>query len=215
ETKPVQTTARAPSTLPLGTAPTSKATPPKPTSTPSSRSPDTRSARTKKKASSAVKSGAQACRSAASPESIRVSPQARSQKGTTELNSATNRNGQKRPRICVVAVLSGIRALTMTSSVSAASTSRPATSVAGSSSRTPTLMNMNDDPQIAESASSMMTWRRVTASSNVSTGRRVPRLDWTPLATTVQQPLHQALGLTDGELERIRELLGRDPNHFD
>src|SRR5262249_10948221 len=120
-----------------------------------------------------------------------------------------------RPRICVVAVLSGIRALTMTSSVSAASTSRPATSVAGSSSRTPTLMNMNDDPQIAESASSMMTWRRVTARSNVSTGRRVPRLDWTPLATTVQQPLHQALGLTDGELERIRELLGRDPNHFE
>jgi phosphoribosylformylglycinamidine synthase subunit PurL len=30
-----------------------------------------------------------------------------------------------------------------------------------------------------------------------------------------EQPLHRALGLTDGELERIRELLGRDPNDFE
>ena len=29
------------------------------------------------------------------------------------------------------------------------------------------------------------------------------------------QPLHRALGLTDGERERIRELLGRDPNDFE
>ena len=29
------------------------------------------------------------------------------------------------------------------------------------------------------------------------------------------RPLHRALGLTDGEHERIRELLGRDPNHFE
>jgi phosphoribosylformylglycinamidine synthase II len=29
------------------------------------------------------------------------------------------------------------------------------------------------------------------------------------------QPLHRALGLTDWEAERIRELLGRDPNHFE
>src|SRR5204863_10058491 len=27
--------------------------------------------------------------------------------------------------------------------------------------------------------------------------------------------LHRALGLTDGELDRIRELMGRDPNHFE
>ncbi len=33
--------------------------------------------------------------------------------------------------------------------------------------------------------------------------------------TVVEQPLHRALGLTDGELERIRGLLGRDPNHFE
>ena len=30
-----------------------------------------------------------------------------------------------------------------------------------------------------------------------------------------EQPLHRALGLTDGELDRIRELLGRDPNEFE
>jgi phosphoribosylformylglycinamidine synthase II len=29
------------------------------------------------------------------------------------------------------------------------------------------------------------------------------------------QPLHRALGLTDGELARIQELMGRDPNHFE
>jgi len=30
-----------------------------------------------------------------------------------------------------------------------------------------------------------------------------------------EQPLHRALGLTDEELDRICELLGRDPNHFE
>src|SRR5206468_12694745 len=29
------------------------------------------------------------------------------------------------------------------------------------------------------------------------------------------QPLHRALGLTDGELDRIRDLLGREPNDFE
>src|SRR5256714_15333945 len=35
------------------------------------------------------------------------------------------------------------------------------------------------------------------------------------LATVAEQPLHRALGLTDGEYARIRELLGREPNHFE
>ncbi|HEX3454851.1 MAG TPA: phosphoribosylformylglycinamidine synthase subunit PurL [Gaiellaceae bacterium] len=35
------------------------------------------------------------------------------------------------------------------------------------------------------------------------------------LATLAQQQLHRALGLTDGEFDRIRELLERDPNHFE
>jgi phosphoribosylformylglycinamidine synthase subunit PurL len=33
--------------------------------------------------------------------------------------------------------------------------------------------------------------------------------------TRVAQPLHRELGLTDGEFERIRELLGRGPNDFE
>jgi phosphoribosylformylglycinamidine synthase II len=35
------------------------------------------------------------------------------------------------------------------------------------------------------------------------------------LSEVAAQPLHRALGLTDREAERIRELLGRDPNHFE
>jgi phosphoribosylformylglycinamidine synthase subunit PurL len=35
------------------------------------------------------------------------------------------------------------------------------------------------------------------------------------LSRVAEQPLHRALGLTDAELDRIRELLGRDPNHFE
>jgi phosphoribosylformylglycinamidine synthase len=36
-----------------------------------------------------------------------------------------------------------------------------------------------------------------------------------PLTQVAEQPLHRALGLTDGELERICELLEREPNHFE
>src|SRR5437868_14563583 len=35
------------------------------------------------------------------------------------------------------------------------------------------------------------------------------------LSQVAEQPLHRALGLTDGEHERIHELLGREPNHFE
>ncbi|HEV7134673.1 MAG TPA: phosphoribosylformylglycinamidine synthase subunit PurL [Gaiellaceae bacterium] len=35
------------------------------------------------------------------------------------------------------------------------------------------------------------------------------------LTQVAEQPLHRALGLTDWEADRIRELLGRDPNHFE
>jgi phosphoribosylformylglycinamidine synthase II len=35
------------------------------------------------------------------------------------------------------------------------------------------------------------------------------------LSSVAEQPLHRALGLTDGELDRIRELMGREPNHFE
>jgi len=35
------------------------------------------------------------------------------------------------------------------------------------------------------------------------------------LSQVAEQPLHRALGLTDREAERIQELLGREPNHFE
>jgi phosphoribosylformylglycinamidine synthase len=35
------------------------------------------------------------------------------------------------------------------------------------------------------------------------------------LTAVAEQPLHRALGLTDWEFDRIRELLGREPNHFE
>jgi phosphoribosylformylglycinamidine synthase II len=37
----------------------------------------------------------------------------------------------------------------------------------------------------------------------------------THLASVAEQPVHRALGLTDGELARIVELLEREPNHFE
>ena len=33
--------------------------------------------------------------------------------------------------------------------------------------------------------------------------------------TADAEPTHRALGLTDDELERIQEILGRDPNHLE
>jgi phosphoribosylformylglycinamidine synthase subunit PurL len=35
------------------------------------------------------------------------------------------------------------------------------------------------------------------------------------LTRVVEQPLHRALGLTDGEFDRICDLLEREPNHFE
>ena len=35
------------------------------------------------------------------------------------------------------------------------------------------------------------------------------------LSTVAEQPLHRALGLTDGEFDRIQEVLSREPNHFE
>ena len=47
-------------------------------------------------------------------------------------------------------------------------------------------------------------------------GGVVKRRRYDELLTRVaEQPLHRALGLTDGEFDRIQELLGREPNHFE
>src|SRR5262249_25446150 len=46
-------------------------------------------------------------------------------------------------------------------------------------------------------------------------GSAAARVTLNHLTELVEQPLHRALGLTDWEAGRIRDLLGRDPNHFD
>ncbi|MDE3024949.1 MAG: phosphoribosylformylglycinamidine synthase subunit PurL, partial [Acidobacteriota bacterium] len=65
-----------------------------------------------------------------------------------------------------------------------------------------------DDPHIAPRTTRRNAYRRLTRSSS-----REARLNH--LTQVAEQPLHRALGLTDWEADRIRELLGRDPNHFE
>ncbi|HKT45482.1 MAG TPA: phosphoribosylformylglycinamidine synthase subunit PurL [Gaiellaceae bacterium] len=69
-------------------------------------------------------------------------------------------------------------------------------------------MNRYDDPQIAPRTTRRKAYRRLTRPS--STEARLNHL-----TQVAEQPLHRALGLTDWEADRIRELLGRDPNHFE
>src|SRR5882672_7451069 len=45
--------------------------------------------------------------------------------------------------------------------------------------------------------------------------RGVEQLDWSSLGAVAEQPLHRLLGLTDGEFDRIRDLLEREPNHLE
>src|SRR5262249_47948885 len=66
------------------------------------------------------------------------------------------------------------------------------------------------------SSSSITTSRpSLTVVYNATTARPAAGLDLGPLATIAEQPLHRALGLTDGESERIRDLLDREPNDFE
>ncbi len=46
-------------------------------------------------------------------------------------------------------------------------------------------------------------------------GGRRPSVYTRSLTAVAEQPLHRSLGLTDGELDRIHELLERSPNHFE
>jgi phosphoribosylformylglycinamidine synthase II len=50
---------------------------------------------------------------------------------------------------------------------------------------------------------------------NAAGGPSVSPVTLDRLTEIAEQPLHRALGLTDWEAERIQELLGRDPNHFE
>ena len=52
--------------------------------------------------------------------------------------------------------------------------------------------------------------RKRSRSLSSAPGRLLPLTQVAP-----EQPLHRALGLTDEELDRIRQLLDRDPNDFE
>ena len=104
---------------------------------------------------------------AASPESSRVSPQERNQKGIAVLNRPTTISLRQLRRSD--ARMDGRR--TSGASVSAPSPTRPQIRVAGASSRTPTLMNMNEEPQIADSTRSIRRWRLLTSNGTYRRAR--------------------------------------------
>jgi len=62
---------------------------------------------------------------------------------------------------------------------------------------------------------SMARCRCLTARINAPPGPSVSTVTLDRLTQVAEQPVHRALGLTDWEADRIRELLGRDPNHFE
>ena len=55
--------------------------------------------------------------------------------------------------------------------------------------------------------------RRGPSGAGLPQSRPVRWLDRMP--TAIETPIHRSLGLTDGELQRIVELMGREPNHFE
>src|SRR5205814_10645307 len=129
--------------------------PTNPIATPASREPVTRTSWKATNAISALKIGTAAWMIDASPESIRVSPHDRSQNGIVVFTSATTTSQRQCSRSWrrvspVLTTKGATRA-----SVTAARPSRPRISVAGVSSRTATLMNRNDAPQIRASAISI------------------------------------------------------------
>ena len=90
--------------------------------------------------------------------------------------------------------------------VKAASPTRPRTSVAGLA-RTPTLMNMNEAPQMSARPMSIVRWRRFANPTrrrvicfSCSAVGRPGTLDH--LTQVAEQPLHRALGLTGLESDR-------------
>src|SRR5512132_815176 len=205
----VSSTASAERMSPLGCAPTSSSTPRKPTKTPASFTPVTRWLRVNQHTNSAVNRGIDACSTAARPESSRFSLHASSQNGSAALRIPSSSSGPAKRRRPAHARPHPPRNDTAGSSASVPVSTRPKTTSPGVTSRTATLMNMKEEPQIAARASSMGSGRRLNAPT-------VPPARLGPLTQVApEQPLHRALGLTDGELDRIRELLTRDPNHFE
>ena len=96
----------------------------------------------------------------ASPESMRVSPQESSQNGTAVFSRPTTTSQRQCARTSATVSRAPTRAGTTTASTSAARPIRPRISVAGWRSRTATLMNMNELPQIRASSTSIGRGRR-------------------------------------------------------
>jgi len=102
-----------------------------------------------------LKIGTDAWMIEARPESIRVSPHESNQNGTAVFNIPTTARPRQCARSSVIVVRAPSASGTTHARASAARPSRPRISVAGSSSRTATLMNMNELPQIRASAINM------------------------------------------------------------
>src|SRR3954467_6885431 len=159
----VSKTASAETMSPLGCAPTRRSTPRKPTNTPTSFAPVTRWLRVNQYANNAVKSGIDACSTAARPESSRFSLHASSQNGTAALKIPSRSSGLAYWRSPDHVSRHPSRKGTAGISASVPVRTRPKTTSPGVTSPTATLMNMNDDPQIAARASSIGNGFRVTA----------------------------------------------------
>src|SRR5579862_8642699 len=155
----------------------------------------------------------------ASPESSRFSPQERSQKGSAVLTSPTTTSQRQAARSSSSVRRAPSRAIATTARTTAADPIRPKIRVAGASCRSAILISMNDAPQMSESTTSITNGRRITIYLTQTTSRLVrfhrgpARL--TRLTEVAAPTIHRTLGLTDWEARRIRELLGREPNHFE
>src|SRR3954451_18276960 len=163
----------------------------------------------------AVNRGIEACRKAARPESSFFSLHASSQNGSPALKTPTSSSGRQKRRSPAQVGPQPPRNHTAGSSPKVPTRTRPKTTSPGVTSRTATLMNRKEEPQMAARASSIGSGRRLTAGNRTRglSGRPVTLDPLTQVAP--EQPLHRALGLTDEELDRIRELLGRNPNDFE
>src|SRR5581483_640178 len=75
--------------------------------------------------------------------------------------------------------------------------------------RAPDRREREQEQKVAAAHTSLLNVRRrrSVSSSAAATMRS--------LSSIAEQPLHRALGLTDWEFDRIRELLGREANHFE
>ncbi len=137
--------------------------------------PPTRSSRKNANASRALKIGTAPWMIDASPESIRVSPQDRSQKGTAVFTIPTTTSQNQARRISASVSRGPRRTKAIAASSSAAEPTRPRIRVAGVSSRSAILISMNDAPQMSASSARMTTGRRIyLLKRNVARSREIP-----------------------------------------